>query len=382
MRVLFFASAVASASALLKVPLTKMKTISEVYRENDMVSVAPTGAKYNDGDDPVVIHDYQNAQYYGPITVGTPPQQFNVIFDTGSSNLWVPSKQCRNCGFHPKYDSSSSSTYAKNGTVFNIQYGSGPVSGFLSADSVSVGTASAKSQTFAEITNTKGLGLGYKLGKFDGILGLGYGTISEDKIPTVIHNLKAQGAIDEAIVGFYLSSSGSANGEMTVGGVDKTKFTGLPAYVPVVREGYWQVALDSFNINGASVTAVKSAILDTGTSLLAGPVAEVKKIAATLGAKSVFINPNEFTIDCSKISTLPTLDFKLGDNTYSLEGKDYVISAGQGVCLLGMTGIDVPAPMGPLWILGDVFIRKYYTIFDMEKNQVGFAPVASAEASL
>jgi cathepsin D len=81
----------------------------------------------------VAINDYGNAQYYGEISVGTPAQKFQVIFDTGSSNLWVPSKKCGfSCLLKHKYDNSKSSTYVKNDGDFNIMYGSGPVSGKLS----------------------------------------------------------------------------------------------------------------------------------------------------------------------------------------------------------------------------------------------------------
>jgi hypothetical protein len=375
-KVALFAAVCASA-APMKVPIFKMKSMAEVYRENNLAYVSPSGNKYNQvaGVDPVAVHDYQNAQYYGPISVGTPPQSFAAIFDTGSSNLWVPGKTCSNCGSHPLYDSSKSSTYAKNGTVFKIQYGSGPVSGFLSQDVATVGDLTVKYQTFAEITDTKGLGLAYKLGKFDGILGLAFPSISVDGIPTVFENMVSQGLVDQQVVSFYLSSKDGADGEMTIGGIDKTKYTGELKYTPLTSETYWETKLDSFTINGASASSTTKAILDTGTSLLAGPSADVKKIAASVGAKPFFLNKNEYTVDCSKVSSLPDLVFTMGGNNFTLSGADYTIASGP-ICLFAMTGIDVPPPAGPLWILGDVFIRKYYTVFDWGNKQLGFAPVA------
>ena len=102
---------------------------------------------------------------------------------------------------------------------------------------------------------------------------------------------------------------------------------------------------------------------------------DVKALAAKVGAKPFFLNPKEYTIDCNAVSTLPDLDVVMGGNTYTLSGSDYVIEAGPGVCLFGFTGIDIPAPRGPLWIMGDVFIRKYYSVFDLGNERVGFAPV-------
>lgn len=118
------------------------------------------------------------AQYYGEVQVGTPGQIFQgiilnvsqlmstVVFDTGSSNLWVPGKSCSSlaCNLHKKFDSSLSSTFQKNGTAFKIKYGSGDLEGFMSTDTVEIGGLSITSQSFAE--STKEPGLAFAFGKF------------------------------------------------------------------------------------------------------------------------------------------------------------------------------------------------------------------------
>ena len=94
---------------------------------------APEGVE---GTGDITIHNYQNAQYYGSIGLGTPPQEFQVVFDTGSANLWVPSAKCKfglenlPCLLHSKYESRKSSTYESDGRPFAIRYGSGSMSGF------------------------------------------------------------------------------------------------------------------------------------------------------------------------------------------------------------------------------------------------------------
>merc|ERR1711964_615890 len=133
-------------------------------------------------------------------------------------------------------------------------------------------------------------------------------------------------------------------------------------------------------ISGQSVTSCKNAIVDFGTSLLAGPKSEVKKIAALVGAKPVPIIgvlTGEYEIDCN--ADAPDIVFTLNGKEYSFSKKDYVISAG-GVCLFAMLGIDVPPPHGPLWILGDVFMRKYYTQFDWGNKRLGFATSTASAA--
>lgn len=325
----------------------------------------------------VVISDYQNAQYYGEIFVGTPPKPFKVIFDTGSSNLWVPNTSCGfACLLKSKYDPSKSSTYAPNGTDFTIMYGSGPVSGHLSYDNVAVGGLIAKRQEFAEVDTVTGLGLAYGIGRFDGILGMAFPSISVDGISPVFQTLVQQKQVERALFAFYLGNQGP--GELTLGGIDPKHYTGELAYVPVTSDTYWETALHDFAFAGKTVSTATKCILDTGTSVLAGPSKEVAAIAAEAGAIPL-LGTGEYTIDCSAVGSLPQLQVTLSGNIFKFSGEDYVVrtsSFGQEACLFGFIGIDVPEPRGPLWILGDIFIRKYYTVFDVENNRMGFAPVA------
>jgi len=130
------------------------------------------------------------------------------------------------------------------------------------------------------------------------------------------------------------------------------------------------------SVGGADFAGETKAIADTGTSLLAIPKASLTSLLTKFPAGAVKpLAAGEYTVDCSKTSSLPTLSFTIAGKEFSLEGSEYVLSV-QGECLLGITGIDVPAPRGPLWILGDVFLRKYYTVFDYGNTQIGFALAA------
>jgi len=338
--------------------------------------------KYSSGASPVVpLTDYMDAQYYGPITIGNPPQSFKVVFDTGSSNLWIPSKKCPitvpACDLHAKYDSERSSSYVANGTAFAIQYGSGAVEGFLSQDSVQVGGLVVKNQIFAEATAEPGTA--FILAKFDGILGLGFQSISVDSVVPVFYNIVDQKLVSKAIFSVWLSQNprGQNGGELMFGGIDTQYYTGDINYVPLTNETYWQFQLDDIILNNASLNFCSGGckvIADTGTSLIAGPTAQIAQINQKLGA--IDVNGEGVFPSCDVISSLPNIDIVLAGVTYTLTPKDYVLqisTLGQTECLSGFMGIDIPAPIGPLWILGDVFIGTYYTVFDFANSRVGFA---------
>jgi len=367
----------AASSEVLRLPLKRLElsyqeTLESIHlgasrREGLLTSSGSTGD--------VVISDYMNAQYYGEIEVGTPGQKEQVIFDTGSSNLWVPNKKPW-LSRHSVYNHGQSSTYHANGTVFKIQYGSGPVSGVYSADDVAIGELKLKDFTFAEVDDTSGLGLGYRMGKFDGILGLGWDAISVGGVPTVMKALMDSKQLGHPVFAFYLGND--QPGELLIGGIDEKHYSGDFTFVPLTSKTYWEVALHGVRLGTESVSTTRSAIVDSGTSLLAGPSAEVRAIAAKVGAKSVL--GKEYTVDCS--APLPALSFTLGGKAFELQKEDLILQQSGSSCILGLMGVDVPAPRGPLWILGDVFMRKYYVQFDWGRQRIGVARVASAGAEV
>ncbi|XP_028791747.1 aspartic proteinase-like isoform X2 [Neltuma alba] len=439
------------------------------------------------GSDIVALKNYMDAQYFGEIAIGNPPQKFSVIFDTGSSNLWVPSSKCHfslSCYFHAKYKSSQSSTYRKNGTSAAIQYGTGAISGFFSYDNVRVGDIVVKKQEFIEATREPGVT--FLMGKFDGILGLGFQEISVGKAVPVWYNMVKQGLIKEPVFSFWLNRNPDEEegGEIVFGGVDPAHYKGQHTYVPVTQKGYWQFDMGDVLVDGKSTGFCANgcaAIADSGTSLLAGPTSVITMINQAIGAAGVVsqeckavvaqygqtiidlllskeepkkicsqiglcasdgthgvsmgiesvVDENEgktpgFTrdatcqacemavvwmqsqlrqnqtvdkimnyinelcdkmpspmgqsaVECGKISSMPAVSFTIGDRTFELAPEEYILKVGEGPaaqCISGFIALDIPPPRGPLWILGDVFMGRYHTVFDFGKLRVGFAEAA------
>merc|ERR1712232_258541 len=270
-----------------------------------------------------------------------------------------------------------------NDTTFNIAYGSGPVAGFYSKDTVTVGDIALTDYLFAEVNNTKGLGTMWLVGKLDGILGLGWDDISVDHVQTPLRALVNSGKLEEPVFAFYLGSGG-ADGELTIGGVNSAHYTGDFHYVPVVdmvpgTTGYWEIVLDDVTVNGQSISSAKRGVVDSGTSLMVVPSNEIKSIAKTVGAKQLSIIPplnREYSIDCD--ASAPDIDFQIDGKTYALTKADYTLDQGSGQCLFAFMGQDIPAPVGPLIIMGDVFMRAHYCKFDVGQKRVGFAQIVKS----
>ncbi|KAK3625326.1 aspartic proteinase precursor [Elasticomyces elasticus] len=337
--------------------------MEEMFKET---SIKPTKGH------PVAVSNFLNAQYFSDIAIGTPPQEFKVVLDTGSSNLWVPSTDCGSiaCYLHSKYDHSGSSTYKKNGSEFEIRYGSGELSGYISQDTVQIGDLKLKDQLFAEATAEPGLAFAF--GRFDGIMGLGYDTISVNHITPPFYTMIDQGLLDEPVFAFYLGDTNSGeDSEAIFGGINKDHYTGEMTKIPLRRKAYWEVDLDAITFGGQTAEIESTgAILDTGTSLIALPSTLAELLNKEIGAKKGY--NGQYTVECTARDSLPDLTFTLTGHNFTIGPYDYILEV-QGSCISSFMGFDIPEPAGPLAILGDAFLRQWYSVYDLGNNAVGLA---------
>jgi cathepsin D len=342
-----------------------MKTLKSLFPHKEL----PNIYSYPE----VKINNYLDAQYYGEIGIGTPVQNFEVVFDTGSSNLWVPSKECRlsaACYLHKYFDSAKSSSYVKNGTHFNITYGSGAVVGYLGQDTTTLAGLTAKNSTFGQITKLEGIS--FVASKFDGIMGMAWPAISVQGCPLIFDLLYKQGQVEGNSFSFYLTKTAGMEGSsMVLGGVNP-KYAAEPfKYYKLKMQNYWITEMADVVFNGTSYkNGTLSAIIDTGTSVIAGPKKVIDKMTEAFGPG------REKQVDCTTLDKLPDLTFQFGADKYILKPVDYILQVAEGsktVCIVGLIGLDLPPQLGEAFILGDSFIKTYYTHFDVANGQVGFA---------
>lgn len=238
----------------------------------------------------------------------------------------------------------------------------------MSQDVVEIGDLKIKHQDFAEATSEPGLAFAF--GRFDGILGLGYDTISVNQIVPPFYNMVNQGLLDEPVFAFYLGST-EQESEVVFGGIDKNHYEGKLIKLPVRRKAYWEVDFEAIAIGKDEAELEHmGAILDTGTSLIALPSTIAEMLNEEIGAKKGF--NGQYSVECSKREELPDLTFTLSGHKFSITPYDYILEV-SGSCISSFMPMDFPEPVGPLAILGDAFLRRWYSVYDLGTNSVGLA---------
>jgi hypothetical protein len=326
----------------------------------------------------IPLKNYRNAQYTGIIKIGTPPQELPVIFDTGSGNLWVTSSRCNSpsCKTHVSFNSNRSTTYNPLNLGVEVTFGTGNIAGEINEDIFNVGNIEIPRQRFGEILNENGDV--FNSGKFAGILGLAYPSMSAYESTPVFDSIINNKLLKHNIMTFYYSYNEHEDGQITFGYVDKSKHIGKINYYPVIDKYYWTIEMTDIKLDGRSLGLCSKAkpckaVMDTGTSLITGPTRELKELLKMIPVEN----------NCKGFYKAPKLEFYFGSDAYELKADEYIIKneilPGIEECRALMMPLDVDEPHGPLWIFGDVFMQKFYTVFDRDNDRVGLAVAKHAK---
>ncbi|CAI5452487.1 unnamed protein product [Caenorhabditis angaria] len=322
------------------------------------------------------VNDFEDLEYLGNITIGTPDQQFVVVLDTGSSNLWVPGPSCKTyCSAKHKYQSGQSSTYVKNGQSWTIQYGSGDASGILAQDTVKFGATGGSQLAVPKTTFgvASHISSDFKNDATDGILGLAFTSLAVDGVVPPLINAINQGLLDQPIFTVWLEHRGFldnvAGGVFTYGALDATNCGPIIAYQPLSSATYYQFKVAGFALGTYSHAKSAEVISDTGTSFLGGPTSVVAGLAKAAGA-TYHAADETYYIDCN--ATPSPLQITIGSNVYSIQAVNLIVPISKTKCAFAAFPFDFGG-FGPSWILGDPFIRQYCNTYDIGNKRMGFS---------
>ncbi|KAK6336043.1 hypothetical protein TWF730_003415 [Orbilia blumenaviensis] len=330
--------------------------------------------------------DPNDISYWINISFGSSGKSFRMVVDTGSADTWIPSAECKSksCLVHQTFGPQDSSTLSTNSEkTFAIAYASGNVEGSIAKDSLTFGSITLDEMEFGlahmvsdDFTNFP----------VDGILGLGFPSASILKVPTFLENLISRNIISKHVFGAYMhrTADNMNGGTITFGGIDGSRIDGgiqaLKYYDVNVTTSLWSIQMSDVILDGqtANFKGGRSAIIDTGTALILIPPEDALKLHQFIpGTKS---NGETFYIPCD---TTISLQLQFGNDKYPISSKDYVgdpIDANNELCLSLIVGRSVVRDGA--WLIGDVFLRNVYSVFDMENGKIGFGlPVPTVRAS-
>eukprot|EP00928_Gymnodinium_smaydae_P072831 TRINITY_DN56121_c0_g1_i1.p1 TRINITY_DN56121_c0_g1~~TRINITY_DN56121_c0_g1_i1.p1 ORF type:complete len:405 (-),score=88.12 TRINITY_DN56121_c0_g1_i1:109-1323(-) len=317
--------------------------------------------------------------YFGEVSVGTPPQNFSVVFDTGSGNLIVPGSTCTSeaCTSHKRYEASASTTSSLSSCdasatpidehsphdedELTISFGTGRISGRCRRDRVCIGDACAEAN-FVESTDESSQP--FSQFSFDGILGLALPGMAVGKTFGVVNALQESFGFRSHLFSVFFSDEPDERSEIRFGDVNRDHMASDLFWVDVTgTSGYWEVQIEDITFDDKPLKVCEGCkvAVDTGTSELAGPSDVIAQLRSKIGAMDT---------NCGEFRGFPKLGFMVGDHIMNLMPDDYV---SRDNCRLSFMDLDVPPPLGPIFVFGIPFLQKFYSVYDFANKRVGFA---------
>lgn len=368
-----------------KIPLSKIKVTnseSQALKSVLDLRMKKSFPSFLSKEAIITLQNIENVEFIGEVGVGSPPQPIKVIFDTGSGNFFVNSKLCLDstCLAKPSYESKDSPTFKNLELDIDICFGSGEIVGVIGQDTLTIGGLEIKNQHFAQVTQE--IGDVFIDSSFSGLMGLGFGRLAFKDTTAVFDSIVNSGQLEWNVMSFYFSIFEGEESELLVGDVDDTKYVGEIHWIHVEPENpyYWTVIIEDVRLGDKAMHLCDDgcyAAIDTGTSLMSVP------------SDKLWLIYEHFDIKCTEIVTYEDLIFVIDGKEYVIPPRDYIITITNGVeddigfhsdsydeCTLAFSAIDIGPPNGPIWVLGNIFMHHYYSIYDKDRLSVGLAKAA------
>ncbi|KAJ1675298.1 hypothetical protein EV182_001538, partial [Spiromyces aspiralis] len=311
--------------------------------------------------------------YYGPMMVGNPPQPFDMIFDTGSSDVWVRGYDLAvQCNSRLPYINATQSV--GQGSV--LTYGSGNIELKWTKEWMVLDTTCIPQQPMG-VVKTGSLELLCR-SDYDGLMGLAFPSIKSAAGEMPITYLHHSGLIGDNMFSFTLAPP---QGELLIGGYPSDTRLDTLTWVPVVKSTHWILPFTSVSISGndSPVVLDADAILDTGTTFIFGPRSKIEQINSLLGFEDV-------SVPCSVRRKLPVLSLNFNGKVIQLHPDQYLISWNTTLSSFERSYVfDIPGTIcfsafqpteyESMWLLGLPVMANRTTIFDIGGERVGFSGV-------
>ncbi|XP_014558721.1 hypothetical protein COCVIDRAFT_93807 [Bipolaris victoriae FI3] len=326
-----------------------------------------------------IDQDGKDLSYMVAVTFGDSKEEYHMLLDSAASNTWVMSQDCKSeaCKTHTLFGKGDSSTLKSDTKQFSITYGTGSSSGTLASDTIHIGTSLSSPLTFGLATNVSDEFRAYPM---DGILGIGRGGAASDgeiAAPQIMDVLTSNRVIAAKLYGIHLSRAkdGLQDGALDIGHIDETRFSGDLNYLDCVENdtGFWEIPLQGASVDGkdalssAPGNAGRLAIMDTGTSFILIPESDAQAIHSAV--KDHTQNGETFFVPCD---TKAQLAFSFNNVAYNISTADWIgekVEGQGGLCRSNIIGRQTFK--ANQWLVGDVFLKNVYSVFDFEKERVG-----------
>uniref|UniRef100_A0A452FHL5 Pregnancy-associated glycoprotein-6 n=1 Tax=Capra hircus TaxID=9925 RepID=A0A452FHL5_CAPHI len=345
---------VAFSECIVKIPLRRVKTMRNTVSGKNMLNNF------------LKEHAYRLSQisFRGSNLTTLPLRN---IMDVSILGGWCPTEPSWCSTTRRRFRHLLSSTFRSTNVNCRITYESGRIKGKVVHDTVRIGDLVSTDQLF-------GLSIeeyGFQGLPFDGILGLNYPNISCPGVIPVFDNLMKQGAVAEPVFAFYLNKSKQEGSVVMFGGVDQRYYEGELNWIPLIKLGSWTIHMDRISMRREVIACSDGceAIVDTGTSAIRGPRRLINNIQKLIGAKP---RGSQYCVSCSAVNTLPSIIFTINSISYTVPGRAYILKDSRGRCYSTFKEHTVSSST-ETWILGDVFLRMYFTVFDRGNDRIGLA---------